>query len=82
MIEEWKEKAKDALNALYSWPENEVSIFHHNDTDGLSSGAILKEAFERKGYIVKRVCLEKPYPLLLKKIFKNQGKILIFADFA
>lgn len=82
MIEEWKEKAKEALTALYNWSENGVSIFHHNDTDGLSSGAILQEAFERKGYRVKRVCLEKPYPLLLKKVFKNQGKILIFADFA
>jgi len=82
MIEEWEEKAKDALNALYSWPKDEVSIFHHNDTDGLSSGAILKEAFERKGYRVKRVCLEKPYPLVLKKVFENQGEILIFADFA
>ncbi len=72
----------EALNELYRWPEDTVQIFHHNDTDGLTSGAILTEAFKRKGYNINRFCLEKPYPQVLKKVFKDKGRIFIFADFA
>jgi hypothetical protein len=57
-------------------------MFHHNDSDGLASGAILTEAFTRAGFKVKRSCLEKPYPKLLHKIFNQTGGLIIFADFA
>jgi single-stranded-DNA-specific exonuclease len=63
-------------------PEKAVQIFHHNDADGLTSGAILTRAFEREGFKVQRFCLEKPYPAVLKKVFEQEGKLLIFADFA
>lgn len=73
---------KDAIREIKQWPENTIQVFHHNDADGLSSGAILTRAFERQGYKVKRFCLEKPYPAVLKKVYEQEGKILIFADFA
>lgn len=68
--------------ALRAWPEDTVHVFHHNDSDGLSSGAILTRALEREGYTVKRICLEKPYPPVLERIYTQAGRILIFADFA
>jgi len=71
-----------AVRQVNEWPEKTVQVFHHNDTDGLTSGAILTRAFERQGLKVKRYCLEKPYPAVLKKIYKQEGTILIFADFA
>jgi single-stranded-DNA-specific exonuclease len=71
-----------AIQEVKQWPETTVQIFHHNDSDGLSSGAILTRAFERQGYKVKRFCFEKPYPAVLRKVFEQEGKILIFADFA
>ncbi len=71
-----------AVREVRNWPEKAVQIFHHNDSDGLSSGAILTRAFERQGFEVKRFCLEKPYPALLNKVYEQEGKILIFADFA
>lgn len=64
------------------WPEKAVQIFHHNDADGLCSGAILTRTFEKQGFKVQRFCLEKPYPVVLKKIFEQEGSILVFADFA
>ncbi|PIW18181.1 MAG: hypothetical protein COW33_05885, partial [Anaerolineae bacterium CG17_big_fil_post_rev_8_21_14_2_50_57_27] len=64
------------------WPEKSVQVFHHNDSDGLSSGAILTRAFERQGFKVQRFCLEKPYPAVLRKVYEQEGKILVFADFA
>jgi len=71
-----------AIQELKHWPEKTVQVFHHNDADGLCSGAILTRSFERLGFEVQRFCLEKPYPLVLKKIFEQEGSILVFADFA
>lgn len=71
-----------AVLELKQWPEKTIQVFHHNDSDGLSSGAILTRAFERQGYQVKRFCLEKPYPAVLRKVFEQEGGILVFADFA
>jgi single-stranded-DNA-specific exonuclease len=71
-----------SIREIKRWPEKTVQIFHHNDSDGLSSGAILTRAFERQGFKVKRFCLEKPYPAVLRKVYEQEGQILIFADFA
>jgi single-stranded-DNA-specific exonuclease len=71
-----------AIRELEQWPEKTVQVFHHNDSDGLSSGAILTQAFERRGYHVRRYCLEKPYPAVLRKVYEQEGGILVFADFA
>jgi hypothetical protein len=71
-----------AIHELRQWPGKTVQVFHHNDSDGLTSGAILTRAFERQGYTVRRFCLEKPYPKVLNKVFEQEGSLLIFADFA
>jgi len=71
-----------AIQEIKQWPEKTIQVFHHNDSDGLTSGAILERALERQGYKVQRYCLEKPYPAVLKKVYEQEGRILIFADFA
>ena len=76
------EAMENAIREVRQWPEKTVQIFHHNDADGLCSGAILTRAFERQGFEVRRFCLEKPYPVVLKKIYAQEGRIFIFADFA
>ncbi len=71
-----------AIQEVRRMPEKAVQVFHHNDADGLTSGAILTRAFERQGFEVRRFCLEKPYPAVLEKVYEQEGKILVFADFA
>ena len=71
-----------AIDEVIQWPRKEVLIFHHNDSDGLSSGAILTRSFDRAGFEIRRFCLEKPYPALLKKVYEQEGAIIVFADFA
>ncbi|CAG0959804.1 hypothetical protein ANAEL_00555 [Anaerolineales bacterium] len=71
-----------SIREVRQWPDKTVQVFHHNDADGLTSGTILTRAFEREGFQVRRFCLEKPYPAVLKKIFEQEGKLLVFADFA
>ncbi|MGD2184706.1 MAG: hypothetical protein PVI71_01210 [Desulfobacterales bacterium] len=71
-----------AIGAVRKWPAKKVHIFHHNDADGLSSGAILIRAFERQGFEIQCFCLEKPYPQLLEKVFKGKGALIVFCDMA
>jgi hypothetical protein len=71
-----------AIAEIDRWPEKTVQILHHNDADGLSSGAILTRAFERKGFDVHRVCLEKPYPAVLEKVFDEKDRLIVLTDFA
>ena len=71
-----------AIQEMRQWPEAAIQVFHHNDADGLCSGAILTRALERAGFKVRRYCLEKPYPAVLRRVYEQEGSILIFADFA
>lgn len=82
MVKTWIDAVSSAIREMRDSPEKSVQVFHHNDADGLTSGAILTRALERQGYGVTRYCLEKPYPAVLRKVFEQEGKILIFADFA
>ncbi len=71
-----------AIDEIERWGGKVVQLFHHNDSDGLSSGAILTRALERQGFEIRRICLEKPYPAVLRRVYEQEGAILIFADFA
>jgi hypothetical protein len=82
MLDKWVDAMRKAIRELREWPDKTVQLFHHNDSDGLSSGAILTCALERDGFKVQRFCLEKPYPAVLRKVYEQEGRILIFADFA
>jgi hypothetical protein len=82
MIEDLLVAMRIAIAELERWPGREVQLFHHNDSDGLSSGAVLTRAFERKGFAVRRFCLEKPYPDVLDQALQQQDKLLVFTDFA
>jgi len=73
---------ENTISTLKSKPTRNITLFHHNDTDGLSSGTILLSAFEEVGYEVSRFSLEKPYPQILEKVLAKSNQIIIFADFA
>lgn len=73
---------KEAAERIRKWPEKAVRLFHHNDADGLTSGALLSKALKRAGFSVARYCLEKPYPAVLKKALSESGRLIFFADFA
>lgn len=71
-----------AISEVNQWPDKNVQVFHHNDSDGLTSGAILTRTFERGGFAVERFCMEKPYPEVLRKVFEQQDRLIVFTDFA
>lgn len=82
MPQELIQAMERAVEKMRQWPDKTVQLFHHNDSDGLTSGAILTRAFERAGYGVRRFCLEKPYPAVLEKVFADKGGLIVFTDFA
>ncbi len=82
MLENFKSDLRNAIENVRVWPSEEIRLFHHNDTDGLTSGAILQTAFRRAGYHVTRIALEKPYPRVMEQILQPEGQIVVFADFA
>ncbi len=71
-----------AISEVKQWPDRSIQLFHHNDSDGLTSGAILTRAFERAGFAVKRFCMEKPYPAVLERVFEQENRLIVFTDFA
>lgn len=82
MIENLLFAMREAIAVLKKHPAREVVLVHHNDTDGLSSGAILESAFQEAGYGTNRFSLEKPYPQVLEILLDQPGQVIIFADFA
>ncbi len=61
-------------------PGGVVRVIHHNDSDGITSGAILTAAFTRAGYKVVTCSLEKPYPVLIPVIHGKQHDLVVYGD--
>lgn len=82
MTHKLSEAMEHAVRTLRGVTSREVTLVHHNDTDGLSSGTILLSALEQSGYHTTRFSLEKPYPQVLESLLAREGGSIIFADFA
>lgn len=82
MMHSLSEAMEQAVHTLNGAASKDVTLVHHNDTDGLSSGTILLSALEQSGYRTTRFSLEKPYPQVLESLLAREGGIIIFADFA
>jgi len=82
VLEDLLAAMRRAISEVEDRSDRKALILHHNDSDGLSSGAVLTRAFERKGFAVERVCLEKPYPVVLEKVFETSDRLIVLTDFA
>lgn len=82
-VDKYFDELISGIKRMKEYHSRDLILLHHNDSDGLTSGAILLKSFQRAGYSVNRFSLEKPYPAVLEKLFGNtEGKIVVFADFA
>jgi len=84
-FEQLQKPLSDVAEKIRNLTIKEAIILHHNDTDGLSSGAIAYKALMRQGFKVHRYCLEKPYPEIVKKLFLSKqisaGGLIVLSDF-
>lgn len=85
-VESFAAYVREHAQRIAAHPPAQVVLLHHNDTDGLSSGAILGKAFERLQVPQYRYCLEKPYPEVVRTLLAERDlpaeTLVVFADFA
>lgn len=80
--EQFEEAVQQAAALMRTYAGSSCTLLHHNDADGLSSGAILVSTLERLRIRVNRYCLEKPYPKVISRIMEGrEDPIVIVADF-
>ncbi len=58
----------------------EVVLVHHNDSDGLTSAAILQTAFRRAGFSVHRICIERVHPPIVQRIHDQFPHTIFYVD--
>lgn len=74
------EDCQEAVRFLHNQPVRAVTIVHHNDTDGVAAGAILKTALGRAGYRTENIPIERVHPLFLPRIHTPARKLILYAD--
>jgi len=77
---DFEERAAAAISGLRRIKPKVTTLVHHDDADGLSSGAIMKTALEREGFEVKTFCLEKIYPEVVRDVHKSKGATIFYSD--
>jgi single-stranded-DNA-specific exonuclease len=58
----------------------DVALVHHNDSDGLTSAAILQTAFTRAGFTVHRICIERVHPPIVARIHDLFAHTIFYVD--
>ena len=78
--EEFRKKIGVAISELKKMKPAEIILVHHDDADGLCSGAIMKTALERESYKVRTLCLEKIYPEVIEDMHKGKRETIFYSD--
>ncbi|MEM3725613.1 MAG: DHH family phosphoesterase [Candidatus Bathyarchaeia archaeon] len=79
-LEDFKNKAKEAITKLKAENPKEAIVIHHDDADGLCSAAITKKMLEREGITVKTFCLEKVYTEVIAQLHSKTGQTIFYTD--
>jgi len=82
VIEDFMGAVNEAAQQLMRVPPGKVTLVHHNDADGIASGAILKRALERAGFQTENIPIERVHPLILPRIHTPDRKLIFYADLA
>lgn len=61
-------------------PRLHITVVHHNDADGIASGAILSHAFELTGLDYRLLPVEKVHETIIKEVHADNDSIIIYAD--
>ena len=65
---------------LENYEAKEAVVIHHDEADGLCSGAICKRMLEQQGYSVRNLCLDKLFPEVIKTLHAKEGNLYVYAD--
>jgi len=80
---EFFDAVKSVGEIIRDYGEDEITVVHHNDADGLTSGAILSHFCHCLDKKVERICIEKVHPKIVERIHEGkEGKIIFYTDLA
>jgi single-stranded-DNA-specific exonuclease len=79
-LDRFKEQVAGVISELQHETGKKVTLVHHDDADGICSGAITKAALEREGYRVRTFCLEKAYPEVIQDLHNVRNEIIFYCD--
>jgi single-stranded-DNA-specific exonuclease len=79
-IEEFRGAMKAAAESLADAPGREITLIHHNDTDGITAGAILRISLMRAGFAVVNIPIERVHPAFLPAIHTPGRRLILYAD--
>ncbi|MEM0233427.1 MAG: DHH family phosphoesterase [Candidatus Nezhaarchaeales archaeon] len=71
--------AESYAKRLLEDSSEKVIIVHHDDADGVCAGALLKIALEDK-FTAHTICLEKTYPIAIKRLQEQGKEPIIYVD--
>jgi hypothetical protein len=74
---EWVESIAEKIK---SFEGERVTIVHHNDADGICSGAILSKVCEHFDSKPELICIEKVHPAIVRRIHHKRDGIIIYTD--
>lgn len=80
-VKDFMRSVEEAASYLKTLSFEKTTIVHHNDTDGIASGALLKGALQRKGFQTENIPLERIHSSFLPKIHTSDRKLIFYADF-
>ena len=59
---------------------SESVVLHHDEADGLCSGALTKIALEKLGLTTRLICLDKLYPEVVRDIQSGPRQVVAYSD--
>lgn len=82
MVEPLQALLSEAARRLRAARATSALLIHHNDADGLTSGALLGMALEAEGCAVECLAVEKIFPEVLAAIHARRATVTVYADLA
>jgi hypothetical protein len=79
-IKKFMEAIEETSQYLKDFPVRRASIVHHNDTDGIASGGILRRALQRQGFETENLPMERIHPLILPRIHTPERRLILYSD--
>jgi hypothetical protein len=73
---------QEAVRRLRAARATSALLIHHNDADGLTSGALLSLALTAEGCALERLAVEKIFPEVLAAIHARRAPVIVYADLA
>jgi hypothetical protein len=78
--EDFRGAMRDAAALLKAAAPRKVTLVHHNDTDGITAGAILRQSLRRAGFAVENIPIERVHPAFLPAIHTPERRFILYAD--